>query len=177
MIKHIALSSLVILAAGCASAPNVRIDKDPATDIRSYQTFSFYDHAGRNAPQYSTLIDTRLREATRSELEKLGYRYDETAPQLRVNFIVKIVDKHEVRATPAGFYRPRAYAAWGGYPYNVDTMDYKAGTLSVDLVDARKNTLVWQGVAEGKLTRESAKNQSETAATAVHAIFKEFPKA
>lgn len=34
------------------------------------------------------------------------------------------------------------YVAWAGSPGTLETVDYKAGTLSIDLVDADTNSLV-----------------------------------
>ena len=41
---------------------------------------------------------------------------------------------------------------------DVETVHYKVGTANIDVVDARKRELVWEGVAEGKLTDKVMKD-------------------
>src|SRR5690606_28303682 len=123
----------------------------------AYRTFGFFDQVATDKAQYSTLLTTRLKSAVRTQLEKNGYTYSENDPDLRANFFVKVADKQDIRSTPQpmgpGFYGYRGYGAWGGYP-DVETVNYKEGTLSVDLVDAKKNQLVWEGVATGRLSKD-----------------------
>jgi hypothetical protein len=81
--------------------------------------------------------------AHRGFLERLGFTYDEHAPDLLVNFYLNIVDKQEIRST--------------------------------HLVDARKNALVWQGLAEGRLKDESLRNPGPAIDAVVAEIFRNFP--
>jgi hypothetical protein len=178
--KSILLLSALI-AAGCASGPTVRVDQDPAANLSDYKTFAFYDQVATDRARYSSIMSTRLKQATRKQLERLGYVYDESAPQLRVNFFLKVTDQQEIRAAagPGGFYHYRAgsYRVWSSYPYDIDTVDYKAGTLSIDLVDAKSDSLVWQGLAEGKVPRQAIENPDAAVDSVVGEIFRKFPSA
>lgn len=173
----VVLSALI--AAGCASGPTVRVDKDPAANLSDYKTFAFYDQVSTDRARYSSIMSARLKQATRTQLERLGYVYDENSPQLRVNFFLNITNKQEIRATagPGGFYHYRAgsYRVWSSYPYDVDTIQYKAGTLSIDLVDAKSDSLVWQGLAEGKVPRKAIENPDAAVDSVVADIFRKFP--
>ena len=42
------------------------------------------------------------------------------------------------------------------YPYSVVKHDYNMGTVVVDLLDHSKKQIVWQGVATGRIARETA---------------------
>lgn len=170
----------LVVASGCASGPAIRTDKDPSTDLSAYKTFGFYDPLATDRAGYSTLLTGHLKRATRTQLERLGYVYDESEPQLRVNFYVNITEKQQIRATPAGGpgfygYRLGGYRTWSAYPYNVDTVEYEAGTLSVDLVDASRKSLVWQGVAQGKVRKEAYRDPAAAIDSAVTEIFRRFP--
>ena len=101
-------------------------------------------------------------------------RYDESNPELRVNFFLKVEDRQEIRSTPTsgGFYGYRFYT-WGGV--NIDTVEYKAGTLSIDLVDAGRNALVWHGLAEGRVRDDAVRNPGPAIGSAVAEIFGAFP--
>lgn len=167
------LSSILILsaalsaAAGCTSGPAVRVDKSPTANLAEYKTFGFYDHSSNDRGQYASIMTVRLQQATRAQLEKLGYTYDSHDPQLRVNFLVRVTDKQEIHTNPGLLYRPRI----GG---SLETVDYKAGTLNIDLVDVRTNALVWQGVAEGRVSREATENPGPAVDTVVAEIFQRF---
>ena len=163
-----------LFASGCASGPTVIADKAPEADLSSYRTFAFFDRVATDNPSYSTILTSHLKQTTRAELERLGYVYDETAPQLRVNFFLKVEDRQEIRSTPApgGFYGYRFYS-WGGV--DVQTVEYKAGTLSIDLVDAGRNALVWHGLAEGRVHDDAIRNPGAAIGTVVAEIFSAFP--
>jgi hypothetical protein len=159
------VSLLVLVLAGCASGPTIRTDTDPAVDLASYGTFGFFEPLSTDKAGYSTLLTARLKEATRRELESRGYVFEAGSPALRVNFHVNVVEKTEMRSTPSmsvgyGYYRYRSglYGVWSGYPYDVQTTNYRTGTLVVDFVDTARSALVWQGVAEGRVTRKIAED-------------------
>jgi hypothetical protein len=176
------VSVSMLLAAGCATGPSIRVDKDPNADLTQYKTFGFFDQVATDRAQYSTIITERLKSATRTQMERVGFKENAQEPQLRVNFFLNVKDKQEIRSTPSssvgvGYYGYRGgmYGAWGGYPYDVQTVNYREGTLSIDLVDASKNQLVWQGVAEGRVSDEAVKNPGPAIDAVVAEIFRNFP--
>lgn len=173
----IVFAALLALSA-CATGPDIRVDMDPGANLKSYQTFAFFESVATDSGPYTSILSTRLKQATRAQLERLGFKYAEAEPDLQVNFFVKIEDKQRLRSTPSGYYGYRSgyYGTWGGYPY-VETVDYREGTLSIDLVDAKRKQLVWQGVAEGEVKSESMKNPGPAIDAAVTKIFSNFPYA
>lgn len=169
-----ALALGLLLASGCASGPTVVVHKAPEADLAEYKTFAFFEHVATDNAAYSTILTSHLKQATRMELERLGYVYDESNPQLRVNFFLNVVQRQEIRTapSPAGFYGYRFYSGGG---VDVDTIQYKAGTLSIDLVDANRNALVWQGLAEGRVREDAYRNPGTAIGTVVNEIFRAFP--
>jgi hypothetical protein len=172
--KLLIIAAAAAVVSACASGPKIRVDKDPAANMSAYKTFGFFDHLQTDRPGYSSLMTTRLKLATTQQLERLGYTYDERSPQLRVNFFLKVADKIDIRST-ANPGRVGRYVAWAGYPGTLETVDYKAGTLSIDLVDADTNSLVWQGLAEGKVSEQAMKNPGSAVDAVVASIFGNFP--
>jgi Domain of unknown function (DUF4136) len=167
-------AAAVLMSACAASGPKVRTDRDPTAQLSSYQTFGFYDQLLGDRARYSTIMSNRLRAETIEQLTKLGYTYDVRAPQLRVNFFLQIANRTDVRSAPATGFRP---LAWGGYPREIETVGYKAGTLRIDLVDVARSSSVWQGVAEGRLPEEALRNPGPAVDEAVRSIFRQFPDA
>lgn len=174
---------LAVSVTGCApSGPAIRVDGDPAANIPAFRTFGFFDQLATDKAGYSTLLTARLKDATRRELEKQGYRYAGSAPELLVNFHLNIADKTEIRSTPSagvgyGYYGYRSgmYGAWGGYPQDIETRNYKEGTLTIDVVDAARKALVWQGVAEGRIRKEARENPGAAVDAVVTQIMAGFP--
>ena len=167
----------VIAVTGCASGPTIVVDRDPGANLATYKTFAFFDRQDTDSSRYSTILTQHLKQATRAELERVGYVYDETAPELRVNFILNVQDRQELRTTPSslGFVGRRAYLGWGGY--ELETINYKAGTLRVDIVDAARNALVWQGIAEGTVGKNEQQDPGAAIRRAVAGLFSNFPGA
>lgn len=174
-IRMLFVAAVAVLMSACAaSGPKVRTDKDPTADLSSYKTFGFFDQLSGDRARYSSIMSNRMRAATIEQMTKLGYTYDVRSPQLRVNFFVQVANHAEVRSTPATGLRP---IRWAGYPRDIETVNYKAGTLRIDLVDVTRASSVWQGVAEGRLTQESMDNPGPAVDEAIRSIFRKFPDA
>lgn len=173
---------LVMWLAACASGPDIRVDSDPGASIPAYRSFGFFSSVATDQSGYSTILTTRLKDATRREIEKAGYTYTDKDPELLVNFNLNVVDKSEVYSTPStgigyGYYGYRSgmYGAWSGYPRDIETRNYRQGTLSIDVVDAAKKALVWQGVAEARITKKMRENPGAAVDATVAEILSGFP--
>lgn len=161
------LAALATLAAGCASRPDVRTDHDPAVDLASYKTFSFAPT--HDASPYEALLAARLQSATRAQLERAHYVYSEQAPDLRVNLRLAVADRIEWRSAPSR-------VGWRSGPSgHVDSRDYRQGWLTIDLVDTKRNALVWHGVAEGRLDARTLEQPGAAIEAAVGEIFARWP--
>lgn len=167
------LSAAALLAlAACATGPELRVDRDPSANLRSYRTFGWHEPLSTDASSYTTLMTQHLKQSTRRALERQGYAYSDKEPDLRVNFSVRIEDRQETRGLPSP---GRTYRGWAISMPNIDTVDVKAGTLAIDLVDARRQALVWRGVAEGRLKPEATQDPARAVEAAVGEIFTAFP--
>lgn len=179
-----ALILLLVALAGCASGPLVRVDMDPGADLAQYRSYGFFDPLSTDEAGYATLLSSRLVAAVERELQSRGYVHDAVNPQLLINFNVNIVEKTEVRSSPsvtAGFgyygYRHGMYGAWSGYPYDIETTNYRQGTLVIDVVDATRKTLLWQGIAEGRISRKALDNPAAAVDSTVSQVMESFPDA
>jgi Domain of unknown function (DUF4136) len=166
----LAALAVVAFAAACATKPDVRHDLDPAADLGTYKTFAFYD-AG--SASYESLLEQRLRQATRAQLERQRYVYDERNPDLRVNYALHVIDKQELQSIPAA----GRFGGYRGWNNHLQTVEYRQGTLAIDLVDAKRNALVWRAVAEGRLDSKAIEQPGPTIDAAVGELFARFPGA
>lgn len=184
-----ALATTALALAACAtSGPSIRAEYDKAADFRQYQTFGFFTPLGTDKAGYQSVISGYLKAAARRELEARGLRYDETSPQLLVNFGAKLNDKLRVTEVPAptigvgigygrGYYgyRTGLYGAWPLYQTETRVDQYQEGTLNVDLVDAARKQLVWEGIAAGRVTQKTLDNLQPAVDAAVASLFTKFP--
>ncbi len=171
-----------MLLVGCASGPSVRSDYDRSATFSSYETFGFASELGTDRAGYSSLLTNHFKSAVRSEMEALGYEYTDKNPDLIVNFFTRVTERSEVRVRPSmtvgtGYhgYRYGLYTAWPMYEQEVDTMHYRMGTATIDLVDAEREQLIWEGVAEGRLTQKALENLKPAVENTVREVFTRFP--
>jgi hypothetical protein len=162
----VGLAAATLLMA-CATEPQVRAASAPAAELARYRTFAFLDPAAAEPAHDTSLLTQRMRSSARAALERQGYRYSERDPDLRVQLRIVIDTRPEIRSQ--GFARR--------WPYAPDITTYRHGTLAVDLVDARKRAVVWQGVAQGRLDESANADPGRTAEHAVGQIFAAFPQA
>jgi hypothetical protein len=55
-------------------------------------------------------------------------------------------------------------------------VEYRQGTLAIDLVDAQRRTMIWRGVAQDRLTRKDMQKVDETIRDAVQELFAGYPR-
>jgi hypothetical protein len=168
------LLALALLASGCATRPDIRVQINPDVDFSRYRSFAFYSPLGTDDADYSSFLSQHLRDATRSALETRGYRYDENQPDLLVNFTLQIKDKTDVVGFPTiGYYgyRSRWFGAWNS---DVTTIHYQESVLAIHLIDARQKQLLWEGVAESRVTTDARQNPKAAARDRVEHIFSRY---
>ncbi|WP_298371099.1 DUF4136 domain-containing protein [uncultured Lutibacter sp.] len=147
--KAIKLLSLVLLflVASCSSV-RVTSDYDTSTDFSKYKTFAFYKK-GIDKAEISDLDKRRILRAVENELLSKGFTKSET-PDLLVNIFTKSRQKVDI------YNNNQFYMGWHPWYYGpnfgMQISKYTEGTLFVDLIDANKKELAWQGIGSGGLT-------------------------
>jgi Domain of unknown function (DUF4136) len=172
-------SSMLALACAlitaCESGPKVHSNLDPGANLSSYKTYAFVPEPATNRGGYSTPLTTYFEAAVSREMDSRGYRRVEANPDLLINFNANAQEKVDIQSTPApavGYYGYRAGLYAGG---GVETVRYKVGTANVDVADASKKKLLWEGVAEGELTDDVMKDPQAAVNQVVMQMFVQFP--
>ena len=172
---------LFSLLAGCVSVPQIRSDYDKNNDFSRYKTFAFIQPLATDQAGYSTLLTLEIKRAVQTQLESRGYVYSPDSPDLLINFNAKVEQKTVVTQTPAPLfetyygYRGVLYSRWINYGYETTVDQYKEGTLNVDIVDAARKQLVWEGVAIGRVTQKAIKEREARIDAAVRDIVAAYP--
>lgn len=178
-----ALLALAVLIAGCASnrAPNTRVDYDKSADFSVYRTFGFPKQTGTDRGGYSTLVTSYFKSALTTAMEARGYKLSEDKPDLLVNFFMNTRERTELRPQPSasmgyGYYgyRDGLYRGWPMYEQD-RTVNYQIGTINVDIVDAEKKQLIWEGISEGRMSEEAMANPKVTVNAVVTEMMRKYP--
>jgi len=158
MLKILPVLFLFILAS-CSSI-SVSSDYDKGTDFTVYKTYAFYKK-GIDKVEISDLDKRRILRAIEAELNAKGMVKAEN-PDLLVNIFTKSREKIDVYNNNYYGWYPWYYGYGYGYGYGGYGMGYgfgynnvstsTEGTLFIDLIDAHKKELAWQGIGKGILS-------------------------
>lgn len=156
ILKKSPLAFIILLLMMSCSSVRVASDYDKNADFNSYKTFAFYK-TGIDKAEISDLDKRRILKAIEAELLAKGFTKSET-PDLLVSIFTKSREKVNVYNGGYGHY---GYGwgwhpwYWGGYTVSTST----EGTLYIDLIDAGKKELIWQGMGTGYLTQNMEKKE------------------
>ena len=141
-----ALLALALTAVGCAS---LTIDSyvERGFELQRYRTFnwSLADAITTGDPRLDNnrFFDEHVRMQVERQLASRGLEKTTTEPDVLVHYHASVAQKIDTRNLDAEYeYCDEADCK----PYV-----YDAGTLFIDLVDARTNRLVWRGWAAGSI--------------------------
>ena len=180
----LALVAVSFALAACESGPKIRANTDATANFAQYKTYTFPEKLGTDRDGVSTPLTSYFKEAVRREMDARGYQFVEGGTaDLLVNFHANARENVDVRSSPsmsygAGYYGYRGGmygGGWYGGGTDVETVRYKVGTANIDVVDASKRLLVWEGIAEGKLTDKVMKDPRGAVNLVVTEIFKRYP--
>ena len=183
------LLATAVLLSACTSGPQVRTSGADHIDFGAFRSFSFFNNLSTDRAGYHSLISQQLMASTRREMEVRGLEFvtDPAQADLLINFYVDVGTELRVRNTGPmwtgptywdhrrGFYDPwRGHRGWPAAS-GVDVQQITRGTLNVDVVEASRNVLIWEGVASRRLTQRTLNDLGPAMDEAVHYIFREFP--
>jgi len=181
-----AIAVLALLGACAPAKPTLRIDQDQRANFNAYRTYSYVEPAGTDASGYSTLVTQHFKDAIDTEMTARGFRKVAEDADLLVNFNANTVEKTDVHTSPSMFFEPSlGYYAYRrglylglGSPFygpEINTVRYHVGTANIEVIDARQKRVVWEGVAEGRLSREAMKQPQQAITDTVRQLFTRFP--
>ncbi len=170
----------IFLVIGCSSI-QVNTDFDPTADFSTIRTYGWkkvkvQDDALADNP----LLYKRIAAAVDEYLSKRGYH--KTNPESAdVLVVLRAGVKEKMRITslgrhddyvPGSWYRP-----WHGYQNRQDIVSYYTeGTLVLDIVDRRKNELIWRGIGTDIIHRYSDRQKEKKVIDGyVQKILDQFP--
>ena len=158
----------MLLMVSCSSV-RVTTDYDTQVDFAKYRTFAFYKTGIDKAP-ISDLDKKRIMRAVESELLAKGMRKS-SSPDVLVSLFTKSRERINVNDNRfGGFWYPWYYG-----PNQMNVSQYTEGTLFIDLLDAKKKELVWQGVGTGALRMTDVRRKERRIKEFVKEIMAKYP--
>ncbi|MBP1222035.1 DUF4136 domain-containing protein [Flavobacterium sp. 1355] len=173
---------LLVLLYSCSPTVKVTTDYDHSANFSEYKTFAVYDLKAQEG-QVNQLNVDRVTNAIRSEMIAKGFTESASNPDLKVNAVSILKNKQSVTADTnfygyGGMYRPYGYwgggAMMGGGSTTFNTYDYVDGSLVIDIVSAKTQKLVWQGIGNSQIDSKPD-NPEEFIAGAIKKIMEGFP--
>ena len=149
---------MLFLFSSCSSVM-VNSDYDKNTDFNSYKTFAF-QKSGIDKLEISDLDKKRILRAIDSEMTKKGFTKSEK-PDLLINIFTKEREQVDINQYNSNW----GYGwRWGGDPFmwggQTTVTKTTEGTLFIDIIDANKKELIWQGEGNGYLTRKTEEKEA-----------------
>lgn len=161
LLKIAPVIAIFFLIASCSSV-KVAADYDRDANFNEYKSFAFYK-PGIDKAEINDLDIRRILRAIETELVAKGYTKSET-PDMLVSIFTKSEQRVDVYNNNWGF------GGWGwggfgpgwGWGWNQQPMVSTSteGVLYIDLIDADKKQLIWQGMGTGYLSKNTDKKEA-----------------
>lgn len=163
---------LCFFILGCVPAVQVRTSQDPAAKLGDFQSFAML-LPNRPLPSENTAFDPfalqRLRQLTYLTLKQKGYSPKE---KQQADLLVAVTASKDSRVH---VYSTGTY----GYGYTFDpgyrtvsVQEVREGIVAIDLIDAKKKSVIWRGTGVRSMDRALTDSQwRET----VQTILERFP--
>ncbi len=192
MKKNILTRGLWILGfvlAGCATM-SVNSDWDTRADFSKLRTYAWTSESQPRTQDprlNNTLLDSRIRNAIDQTLSDRGYQKIPTGtPDFQVSYQAAIEKKMDVTQVSMPYQMPYTTVSGGVVRVNpmwnvhgrTDTFvtQYDEGTLLLDVVDPKTNSLIWRGTAKKAIDEKSTPEKREAnIRKAVQKILAGFP--
>lgn len=194
-------SAAAVVFAGCATL-QVRTDYDERASFTPLSTYEWVDQEvdnGGNPAVNSPLLGRHIRDAVDDELGRMGYRKAESGtPDFRIAYRVIAEERARVansygyagrygnssyypgyygfRFHGGRYFRPYYGYSGAGYAGRGYVREYLRGTLVLDIIDVRKDELIWRGWATKSLDADPRPEKVRMYVDeAVAEILEEFP--
>lgn len=162
----------VFLLSSCSSV-KTSSDYDRSANFNIYKTFGFTKES-KNLPA-NELVKNRILNAIASNLKSKGLSESET-PDMLIDLGLKTKNKKDYSTTHydlSGYYGRRWRVGTGISQSNTKEINYTEGTLVINLIDAKKDQLLWMGTGTGVVSDKSI--QEENLTNAINKILEGFP--
>ena len=161
---------LLVLAAGIASAQDIKTNYMPGTDFSKYHTYKWVSID--NTEQADPIVVQQIKDAIDSQLTSKGMTKTEAdTADMYVGIQTSIQQQQQWNAYGTG-------GGWrfGGGMASATSSTIQIGTLGVDFYDPSTKQLIWRGQATKTLNpSKNAQTNQNRVNQAVAKLLKSFP--
>lgn len=172
------LAIMLLFSLGaCSPAINVYSEEEPGINLRKYRTYDWLDNILVEKDDVHSFINQQTEQKIRSTVDQrlamYGYKQCDQDPDLKIHYHAIVKD------------RELFYEDWWcddeswhkyGRCQRLQRVNYKEGTLIIDMIDTQSGNQVWRGAAIGVLENLSPEEVNKRIEKVVMEIFKKFPE-
>ena len=140
----------LLLFTSCATV-NVRTDYDTQADFNTYKSFAFFKPSSDKL-EISDLDKKRILRSIEATMINKGF-VKSSSPDLLIGLDTKAQTNIHSYQNNYGYGWGIGWSPYWGQPGYINTYEVVEGTLYIDLIDANKKELIWQGVGKAPLVQ------------------------
>jgi hypothetical protein len=186
MLRRLGLVLVMGLGLGGCTSMQLAWDYDAQSAFPVLHSYDWLPapEVESGAPQihYDGLLESRVRNAVDTQLQKKGFRRDTVSPDFLVAYHVALDERlsvtylNELYGYGPGWGDPRYPRSYGRPGREATVSEYQLGTLILDVVLARDRRLIWRGSASDEVYPDlSPEAREKRIRTAVEKILAPFP--
>lgn len=177
--KKLLFPLIALLLFSCASPRILDVATAPDANFSNYKTFAFYE-----VTAYGDTISDRfnermayLKKEIAQEMEQRRFTQVDKNPDLFVNIGVAVKLEVQTRETTWPQDGMMRYMGQRNYKWHAEEVEvgrYRRGAITLHVVDAAKNHMLWTATLKGSLPDDSTKLKS-FADKGIQTLFTKFP--
>lgn len=175
-LKTLSALLMLVVFSSCSSV-RVATDYDREANFDNYKTFAFFK-PGIDKAEINDLDKRRILRAIEAELMAKGYTKSEN-PDMLVSIFTKSNQRVDIynNAWGYGAWGWGGYGGWGWrYGWNGNQVSTSTeGVLYIDLINAKKKELIWQGSGTGNIDARSVEKKEARIKEFVSEMLMQFP--
>ncbi len=164
-------AGVVAFGTSCASI-KVKSEYRKQVDFTEYKTYDWIEQPEKPFAYLTSMVNRKrivkaIRENVDNKLLLRGYRRVESNPDFQIVYHANV--KGKIQTAPLGYdSRSEMYIQ-----QNITVRDYQEGSLVLDFVEAKSNSLIWRGIAVGAVQNEQ--KVQEQIRQAISKLLQGFP--
>ncbi len=158
------------LLDGCASSAH--IEKDDTVNFNRYKSFTWLHGENGKLENQSDLMESKIRGAVTKEFEKIGWKESKNKPDVILDYDVLVERSSKEQREPV-YSQPYSRLVFNPYTRRYVTIYYpsqflgyesyekviREGTITVTMLDAKTDKIVWQGWTTAEVSNRNLTNK------------------